>query len=94
MRAAANAITDAMNRAVPWLWWPLGVPRRDEPLPPAAHALYAVHGAAIHAVARRAGVRLGPAPAALLGLASWWWFTDAWNARAARLRSGSRPASG
>ena len=79
-----------MNRAVPWLWWPLDVPREDAPLPQAAHALYAVHGAAIYAAARRAGVRVGPRTAVAAGVASWWWFTAAWNGRAAA-RSGAAP---
>jgi hypothetical protein len=80
----ANAITDWMNARVPWLWWPLDVPREDAPLPRGAHVLYAVHGAVLWGAARAAGVRVGPRAALVLGAASWWWFTAAWNARATR----------
>ncbi len=80
--APANAISDAMNRAVPWLWWPLAVPSRDAPLGGGAHALYAVHGAVLHAVAGR---RLLRAPTALAaGVLSWLWFSGAWDRRAGR----------
>ena len=81
-RRLANAITDAMNEAVPWLWWPLEVPDPQRPLTPAAHVLYAVHGLVVHRVARAAGLRVGARPAVVLGLASWWWFTEAWGHRA------------
>lgn len=80
----ANAITDAMNRAVPWLWWPLAVPDRAAPMPAAAHSLYVAHGIALAAAARRAGLRLRGGEAVLLGAAGWLWFTGAWDRRALR----------
>lgn len=80
----ANAITDAMNRAVPWLWWPLPVPAPSQPMPGAAHALYVAHGVLLAGTARRAGVPLTGGRAAALGALGWLWFTGAWDRRALR----------
>jgi hypothetical protein len=80
--APANAISDVLNRAVPWLWWPLDVPSREAPLGRGAHVLYAVHGTVVYAAAGR---RLLRAPSALsAGVVSWLWFSGAWDRRAAR----------
>ncbi len=80
---AANAITDAMNDAVPWLWWPLDVPAADAPMPAAANALYAVHAVVLRRVARAAGLDVPPLTAVALTAVSWLWFTGAWDRRAA-----------
>jgi len=78
----ANAITDAMNAAAPWAWWPLEVPPRSEPFGLAAHGLYVVHALGLWAGARLGGARL-PVPAfALVLLAGWVVFTAAWDRRA------------
>jgi hypothetical protein len=80
--APANAITDAMNAAVPWLWWPLRVPDAVRPMPGAAHVLYVVHAVALERAGRAAGIRVGPWRAAVLALLGWLWFTGAWDRRA------------
>jgi hypothetical protein len=87
---AANAITDGMNAAVPWLWWPLAVPARDAPMPAAANALYAVHAVVLQRAARLAGVDVGPVPATVLAAAGWPWFTGAWDRRAAQLAAAAQ----
>lgn len=74
----ANAVTDAMNAAVPWLWWPLAVPARDAPLSGAAHVLYAVHAVVLWRVARRPPV----AASIAVAVAGWVVFTGAWDRRA------------
>ncbi len=74
----ANAVTDAMNIAVPWLWWPLEVPARDAPLPGAAHVLYAVHAVLLWQVARRPPV----AASVFVAAVGWVVFTAAWDRRA------------
>ncbi len=78
----ANAITDAMNAAVPWMWWPLDVPPRGQPFGTDAHVLYVVHALAGWVGLRAAGVP-PPAPAAALAaLAGWVVVTAAWDRRA------------
>lgn len=78
----ANAISDRMNAALPWLWWPLSAPDPARRLGPRENALYALHGLVILAAVRRAGLTAPLGPAAALGAASWLWFTGAWNRRA------------
>jgi hypothetical protein len=80
--APANAITDAMNRVVPWLWWPLDVPDPDRPLPGGAHVLYAAHAVVLERAAFVVGVRPGRRWAAALAALGWLWFTGAWDRRA------------
>ncbi|MTD42859.1 hypothetical protein GKE82_00700 [Conexibacter sp. W3-3-2] len=89
--APANAISDVLNDAIPWLWWPLRVPARDAPLTAPAHALYAVHGTVALLAARRlSGRALPTGPSLALGLLSWLWFTGAWDRRARRLAARAR----
>jgi hypothetical protein len=73
---AVNAVADACDRAVPWLWWPLDPPDRGTPHDARRHALYAAHWAVLgvvswalftgawdrraHLTARRAGESLAP----------------------------------
>ena len=84
---AVNALHDRLNAAVPWLWTPLAVPRTDERLGPAHHALYAAHAAAgLVVLRRRRGVGV------VLALASWAVFTGAWNRRADQAASAARRA--
>lgn len=89
----ANAIADAMNRAVPWLWWPLRVPAAAAPMPAAAHALYVAHGVLLAVAARRAGLPVSGGRALAVGAAGWLWFTGAWDRRALRSRHGRRAAA-
>ena len=79
---AVNAVTDALNDAIPWLWWPLAVPPRETIMSPGAHVLYVVHAVAGWAAARAAGLRLGPRLALAGGFAGWALFTGAWDRRA------------
>ncbi len=87
----ANAITDAMNGAVPWLWFPLAVPDPREPMPAGAHALYAIHAVALHRAAAAVGLRTSRRSALVVSVLGWLWFTGAWDRRA--LRGGSAPSS-
>lgn len=79
------ALQDAINAAVPWLWWPLEVPAVERPMPPGAHALYVVHA---WVIARTIGLPRGPGWT-VATVASWAIFTGAWDRRA-RLVPGAR----
>ena len=89
-----NAVHDALNRAVPRLWWPLSVPSAERRLGSREHALYAVHaglGLTAAVLVGRRGTRghtiaLGGAAA----LASWVLFTGAWDRRADQAASWER----
>ena len=84
----ANAITDAMNAAVPWLWWPLDPPPQEEAMGAGAHVLYVAHGLAAWLPVRR---RV-PVPVALAAAGvGWLWWTGAWDRRA--VRPAGRPAA-
>ena len=79
-----NTVHDALNRALPSLWWPLSVPATDRRLAAREHALYAVHAGIGIGVAcllhshRRQTLVIGGVAA----LASWAIFTGAWDRRA------------
>ncbi len=79
---SVNAVTDAMNATVPWLWWPLDVPPRDRVMPPGAHVLYVAHAAAGWVAARAVTGRPGPVTATVLAGVTWVLFTGAWDRRA------------
>lgn len=83
---AVNALHDALNAALPWLWWPLRVPSDVRRLAVPEHALYAVHaGLGITlacALAPRPARRRVAGAGALLAAASWAVFTGAWDRRA------------
>ncbi len=90
-----NAVHDALNRAVPRLWWPLSVPPAERRLGAAEHALYAAHAGIGIGVACLVGSRRGRL-AALGGLAavgSWALFTGAWDRRADQADSCERRAT-
>ena len=82
------ALQDALNARAGRLWWPVGVPAADAPMPAGAHALYAAHAWGIAAVLR---VPLGR-PWAAATLLTWALFTGAWDRRAS-YRSSSRSVS-
>ena len=89
-----NTVHDALNRAVPWLWWPLTVPDADRRLAAREHALYAAHAGIGVAVAcllqsrRRRTLMIGSAAAVI----SWAIFTGAWDRRADQSDSCDRRA--
>lgn len=71
-------LQDALNRALPWLWFPVGPPDPARRMTAGAHALYVVHA---YVIARAA--RLPRRSAWALGtLLSWAFFTGAWDRRA------------
>lgn len=81
-----NATHDALNRAVPRLWWPLTVPPVQRRLGAREHALYAVHaglglGAAALLTPRRTR-SLVLVIGAAVAVGSWAAFTGAWDRRA------------
>ena len=92
-----NAVHDALNAALPRLWWPLRVPSTDARLAAPHHVLYAVHaGIGLAALAlitpRRSRAVVLVAGVALAG-ASWAGFTGAWDRRADQADSCERRAT-
>jgi RsiW-degrading membrane proteinase PrsW (M82 family) len=87
-----NGVHDALNRAVPWLWWPLTVPAEDQRLTAREHALYAVHAGLGIGVAGLLGSRRGRIVAigGIAAVASWALFTGAWDRRADQADSWER----
>ena len=90
-----NAVHDALNRAVPWLWWPLSVPSSDARLTAREHALYAVHAGVGIGAACLLGSRRGRIAAigGVAAVASWAVFTGAWDRRADQADSCERRAT-
>jgi len=90
-----NAVHDALNRAVPWLWWPLAVPPADRRLAAGEHALYAVHAGIGIGAACLLGSRRGRMVAigGVAAVASWALFTGAWDRRADQADSCERRAT-
>jgi hypothetical protein len=84
-----NAVHDALNRAVPSLWWPLAVPSAANRLTAREHALYAVHAGIGITAACLVGSRRGRivAVGGAAALASWALFTGAWDRRADQIDS-------
>lgn len=89
-----NDVHDALNRAVPWLWWPLTVPSPARRLGASEHALYAVHAGVGVGAACLLGPRRGRIAAlgAVAAVASWALFTGAWDRRADQAASCDRRA--
>ena len=89
-----NALHDALNRAVPRLWWPLSVPSAERRLGAREHALYAVHagrGLTTAVLVARRGTRGHTiAPGGAAALAAWVLFTGAWDRRADQAASWER----
>jgi hypothetical protein len=90
-----NTVHDALNDAVPWLWWPLTVPPAERRLGAREHALYAVHAglgiAAAGLVGRRRARNVGAG--VVVAFASWALFTGAWDRRADQSASSDRRAT-
>ncbi|MGI9186598.1 MAG: hypothetical protein ACR2J9_03595 [Gaiellales bacterium] len=79
-----NDVHDALNRMVPWLWWPLAVPSRFHRLSGREHALYAAHAGIGIGVACVVGSWRGRTAAlgVIAAATSWALFTGAWDRRA------------
>jgi len=93
---STNAVHDALNRAVPWLWWPLTVPGTDRRLAAREHALYAVHaglGIGLACALSPARSRSIAVAGGVAALASWAIFTGAWDRRADQAASCERRAT-
>lgn len=92
-----NDVHDALNRAVPWLWFPLTVPAADRRLSAREHALYAAHaGLGIGAACLVGSARTRRRIALVGGVAaivSWAVFTGAWDRRADQADSNERRAT-